>query len=277
MSLQWKYLLKNLGEWQGSFTRLSPNGEELEDTPTIVTLEGLNDNKTIHQVVRRLPPHQPPNHLVLEYSSLGNSILFFENGAFCQGSMQWSPYSQFGAELGLIFGERRLRLVQLFEGSGDSKLTSLTLIREKLAGSQTPERPPLSLEHLLGEWQGEAITIYPDRRKPDTFQTHLAIQHEGNSRIKQKLTFGTRTIESSAQITDSKLTFDQSEMQMQVLFLPDGCSSNCPVNIKPRLPFVLELGWLIEPRLRQRIIRSYSPKGEWLSVTFVEERKLGNG
>ncbi len=275
MSSQWQYLLKNLGEWQGSFTRLSPHGEELEDIPTIVTLEGLNDNKTIHQLVRKLPPHQPANDLVLEYSSLGKNVLFFENGAFSQGSMQWSPYSQFGAELGLIWGDRRLRLVQLFEGSGDSKLTSLTLIREKLAGSQTPERPPLSLEQLLGEWQGEAVTMYPDMRKADTFQTHLAIQHEGDSRFKQKLTFGTRTIESSAQITDSKLTFDQGKMPIQVLFLPDGCSANCPLQIKPRLPFVLELGWLVEPGLRQRIIRSYSAKGEWLSVTLVEERKIG--
>ena len=266
-----------MGNGKVSFTRLSPQGEELEDTPTIVTLTGLNDNKTIHQVVRRLPADQPPNDLVLEYSSLGNSILFFENGAFCQGSMQWSPYSQFGAEFGLIFGDRRLRLVQLFAGSGDSKLASLTLIREKLAGSQTKERPLLTLEQLLGEWQGEAVTMYPDLRKPDTFQTHLAIKREGDTCLKQKLTFGTRTIESSAQITDSGLLFDQGEMPIQVLFLPDGCTSNCPIQIKPRLPFVLELGWLIKPELRQRIIRSYSPKGEWLSVTLVKERKLGNG
>lgn len=271
----WEYLLKNLGEWQGSFTRLSPQGEELEDTPTIVTLEGLNDNKTIHQVVRRLPPNQPPKDLVLEYSSLGKSILFFENGAFCQGSMQWGPYSQFGAEFGLIFGDRRLRLVQLFDGYADSKLSSLTLIREKLAGSDTPERPPLTLEQLLGEWQGEAVTIYPDFRKPDTYKTDLSIQPVSSTSIKQKLTFGTRTIESSANITNAnKLIFDQGKMQIQVLLLPDGCSSNCPVQIKPHLPFVLELGWLIEPGLRQRIIRSYSAKGEWLSVTLVQEKKV---
>lgn len=56
--------------------------------------------------------------------------------------------------------------------------------------------------------------------------------------------------------------------------LPDGASCNCPLNIKPQTPFILELGWLLEPNKRQRIIRSYSPKGEWTSLTLVEETKI---
>jgi hypothetical protein len=78
--------------------------------------------------------------------------------------------------LGLIEGDRRLRLVQLF--NKDSQLAQLTLIREKLADTEAPERPPLTLEQLLGEWQGEAVTIYPDWRSPDIYPTRLEIQHE---------------------------------------------------------------------------------------------------
>src|SRR6476469_5766348 len=152
MKSQWECLLQNLGEWQGSFTRLSPQGEVLEDTPTITTLEGLNNNQTIRQSIRRFYPSQEVQEQVLEYSSLARSVMFFENGAFSQGSIQWGPFSEFGAELGLIDGDRRLRLVQLY--NRDSQFDKITLIREKLAGTNSPERSHLSLDQLLGEWQG---------------------------------------------------------------------------------------------------------------------------
>ena len=228
MTSQWKYLLKNLGEWQGSFTRFSPQGEQLEDIPTVVSLEGLNNNQTIRQIIRRLPPGQPVNEKVLEYSSLNRSTLFLENGAFSQGSIQWGPFSEFGAELGLMEGNRRLRLVQLY--NKQNQIERLTLIREKLAGTDTPERPPLTLEQLLGEWQGEAVTIYPDLRSPDTYPTHLKIDREDTNRIVQQLTYGAgasaRTISSTAQINGSVLYFDQSALPTQVVLLPDGASSN---------------------------------------------------
>jgi hypothetical protein len=276
MPSQWECLLKNLGEWQGSFTRFSPQGELLEDTPTVVSFETLNANQTMRQVVRRLPPDQPVDEKILEYSSLNRSILFFENGAFSQGSMQWGPFSEFGAELGLIAGNRRLRLVQLF--NKNSQLDRLTLIREKLAGTNEPERPALTLEQLLGEWQGEAITIYPDQRSPDTYPTHLAIEQETSGSIIQELKFGTgastRSIRSSAKINGAILYFDQSPLPTQIVMLPDGASSNCPLQIKPGHQFVLEVGWLIQPNYRQRLVRAYSDKGEWTSLTLVTEKKL---
>jgi hypothetical protein len=90
---------------------------------------------------------------------LNRGILFFENGAFSQGSLHWGPFSEFGAEFGLIEGDRRLRLVMLY--NTDIRFARLTLIREKLTGTNTPERSPLTIDHLLGQWQGEAMTIYP--------------------------------------------------------------------------------------------------------------------
>lgn len=278
MRSQWECLLQNLGEWQGSFTRFSPQGEILEDIPTVVSLEGLNDNKTIRQIVRRLPPNQPVNEKILEYSSLGRNVLFHQNGAFSQGSIQWAPFSEFGAELGLISGNRRLRLVQMFDRN--SQLERLTLIREKLTGTDEPERPPLTVEQLLGEWQGEAVTVYADLRMPETYPTRLKIHREDGNRLVQQLTFGTgtsvRTIASTAQINGSVIYFDQSAIPTQVLLLPDGASSNCPLQVKSGHFFVLEIGWLIKPDQRQRLVRTYSDKGEWVNLTLVTEQKVTN-
>lgn len=281
MKSQWDCLLQNLGEWHGSFTRLSPQGELIEDTPTLVSLEAVNNHQTMRQVVRRLT--NPPDEKVLEYSSLNRGVLFFENGAFSQGSLQFGPFSEFGAELGLIettqqntLGDRRLRLVQLF--NRDSQLAQLTLIREKRASATTPERPPLRVEDLLGTWEGEAITLYPDWRDPSTSSTRLHLQMETSDRLTQTLTFGNpgQTITSSAQIVGSVLTFNQGHLPIQVLLLPDGASSTCPTHIKTGQPFFLEVGWLLQPNLRQRLIRSYSDKGEWSRLTLVTERKVAS-
>lgn len=272
MRNQWECLLQNLGEWQGSFTRLSTRGKLLEETPSVTALEGLNNNQTIRQTIRLFRPNQTIDEKVLEYSSLGRSVLFFENGAFSQGSIQWGPFSEFGAELGLIADDRRLRLVQLFNKEGC--LDGITLIREHRVGSVASERPPLTVDQLLGEWQGEAVTIYPDWRSPDTYATTLKVHRQGADRLVQELSFGKRAIASTARIDGSIILFDQSSQPVQVLLLPDGASSNCPLQVKSNQAFVLEVGWLLQPDLRQRMVRSYSNKGEWASLTLVTERLM---
>src|SRR6476469_8901090 len=283
MKSQWECLLQNLGEWQGSFTQLTPSGEVIADIPTLVSFEATNNNQTMRQLIRRFLPSQNSSTApdvedkVLEYSSLNRGTLFFKNGAFSQGSLQLGPFAEFGAELGLIAGDRRLRLVQLFNRAGD--LHQLTLIRETKAGAKVEGRPPLQVNDLLGEWQGEAVTLYPDWRSPDTYVTRLKLDLEGTERVVQQLTFGVadnvRTITSTSRLEGSILHFDQSAQAVQVLFLPNGTSSNCPRHLKVGQPFVLEVGWLIEPDLRQRMVRRYDAQGGWSSLTLVTERKVG--
>ena len=275
MSEQWNYFLKNLGEWHGSFTRFSPQGEETSDTPTIVTLEGLNDDRNVHQVVRYLPPDEPSRDVVVDYDSLNRSIVFFKNGAFCQGSMQWGPYSTFGAEFGIIDneygdGSRRLRMVELYNSS--SQLERVVLIREKLPNSSVPERPTLTVDRLLGEWQGEAVTMYADLSSSSKFSTRLKIEQLDENHLQQSLSFGNRTITSTAEIKGSRLLFTDS-LPTQIMMLPDGASCNCPLEVKLGHNFVLEMGWLLQPNIRQRIIRSYNEKGNWVSCTLVTEKK----
>ncbi|HEY9802525.1 MAG TPA: DUF3598 family protein [Leptolyngbyaceae cyanobacterium] len=268
MSSQWERLLQNLGEWQGSFTQFSPQGQLLNDIPTVVSLEGLNNNQTVRQIIR-----QEGTEKVLEYSSLAKSVLFFENGAFSQGSIQLGPFSEFGAELGLIYENRRLRLVQLFDKNGH--LNQLTLIREHLAGTQAQENPPLQVDDLLGEWEGEATTIYPDWRSPDTISTNLKLQLDDSGRLIQTLNFAGHTIATTATINGSIILFDQDpQKQVQVLLLPNGASATSPLKVQVRQTFILEVGWLIKPNFRQRMVRSYNDKGEWISLTLVTEQRV---
>lgn len=271
MKSQWDCFLVNLGEWQGSFTTFSAPGELVSDTPSVLKLERLADDQTVRLTLQR----QGQADLVLAITSVGGNLQFFETGAFSQASLQYAPQTQFGGELALVHQERRMRIVQLYDRQ--SQLASITLIREQRPHSQQPERPPLTVDELLGEWQGDAITLYPDLRSPETYPTHLQIRREGD-RLFQQLTFGAGaaayTIQSSAAIVGNRLLFNSGNGSIQVLLLPDGASANCPLNIPARQPFFLEAGWLMEPNLRQRLIRHYNSRGESASLTLVTERRV---
>jgi hypothetical protein len=277
MNSNWQNFLKNLGEWRGSFTQVSPTGELLESTPSILSLEGFEDDQMVKFRLRRFATddyNQPPiSDHVQEYRSLGRHNIFFDTGAFAKGSLQLSPISEFGAEYGFVGVDRRLRCVQLFDPQGN--FTSLTLIREFRNGTDAPERPPLTVDQLLGKWEGEAVTAYSDWRNPDTYATSLEIRKIERDRIEQRLTYGDRVISSTARIEGNKLCFDEGNYPRQILLLPDGASSNVPPQIKFREPLIVEAGWLLADGERQRLIRSYNEKGEWISSTHIIERKVG--
>ncbi|GAB4463207.1 MAG: DUF3598 family protein [Elainellaceae cyanobacterium] len=280
---QWQCLLKNLGAWEGSFTRLSPAGMEVGNVPTVVTLEGLNQNQTIRQTLEfgESTTGDPPTTKVLEYSSLNRGTLFFATGAFSQGSLQFSPFGEFGAELGFIagdsrsnpFGNRRMRLVELFHGAGgESRLSSLTLIRETLRGSTATERPPLTAEQLVGTWHGRAATLYPDWRSPETYATTLSVNLDG-TQLQQHLTAPGISLSTTGTLTPTAIHFTQGSTPLQLLLLPDGASANTPLVIPKGKPFFLEAGWLLSPTRRQRMIRRYDAQGGWESLTLVEEER----
>lgn len=274
MNNQWQNFLKNLGEWQGSFTQLSPQGEIVNDIPSHLTLESLNDDQKVQLTLKKFYPNSDPpvQELVREYQALGQDILFFEQGTFSQGTIQLSPISKSGAEFGFIHENRRLRLVELFNTDGD--LESLTLIREKRQGTDAIESPPLILEALLGEWQGEAVTLYPDLRSPQIYSTRMRLSLE-NDHLVQNLSFGSPEIRLSShgKIKGSIIHFDQSKQPVKVLLLPGGASATIPEKVELRKPLFFEAGWLIKPHLRQRLIRQYNQQGEWASLTWVTEYK----
>ena len=276
MENNWNNFLKNLGEWRGSFTRISLEGEILDSTPSILTLEGLEENQLVRFRLRRFAQgnydSEPSQDYVQDYRSVGNQIIFFETGAFSKGPFQFAPFSQFGAEYGFVAGDRRLRFVQLYDQDGN--LSSLTLIREFRQGSNAQERPNLSLEQLLGTWEGTAEIVYPDWTPSESLSTRLEIQKINGDRLQHKLSFGQHTITSIARIDENKLIFEDGATPRQILLLPDGTSTNAPLKLELRTSFFVEVGWLVEPNERQRLIRSYNEKGQWVHSTFVRERKI---
>lgn len=268
-SSQWLRLLKNIGIWQGSFTQFSADGVLIKNTPTQVNLEGLNENKTIKLTVNRLDSNEPPH--VTEFTYLNRNIFLFEEGHFCKGSQQFSPFSIFGAEFGFFVGDRRLRMVQLFDK--ESNLEQVTLIREFRANGNGVERSHLTIEQLEGQWQGEAITLYPDWRNSEPYSTNLIIKKEGN-RVIQTLKTPELNITYQGKIDNNIITFSENNQNIRLLLLPDGASSTTPLKIENRQSFFMECAWLIELNKRFRLIRQYDDKGAWVNVSLVTETKI---
>lgn len=274
---QWDCIRANLGEWRGSFTQLSPVGEVLQDTPSLLTLEEDAEQTRITLTLVRSPGDAPPDQMVREFRhpGPGPGVPFFETGAFSQGSLFWSPFGAQGTELALTGRDRRLRLVQLYD---TNQLRSLTLIREVRVGSGATESLALTVDQLLGIWEGEAVTLYPDGGVSAVSRSQLTLHRQGD-RLDQSLEVegptGSQAIASCARIEGSALYFDQGSQAVRVLLLPGGASATGPVTIQRQQPFFLEAGWLLEPGYRQRLIRRYDTKGDWLGVTLVQERKVG--
>ncbi|MGB3491250.1 MAG: DUF3598 family protein [Elainellaceae cyanobacterium] len=309
---QWSHLLENLGIWEGSFTRLSDRGSLLDDVPSRVTLEGLNDNQTVRQTIQFLTGDRQSHtqERVLEYSSLSRSVLVHESGAFSQGSMQYGPFSEFGAELGLKQGDRRLRLVQRYSAQG--QLDAITLIREHRQGTTAQQRSLFDITSALGEWRGSAITLYPDLSPADRTETRCSMQRQGDRVVYQSnLGLASRSgfgefgaeqysfrLEASAPNAKSgdlpvagdtdciqasqRLISTTDDPPMQWLSLADGSFSLCPVAVPRQQSFSLQVGWQTgvglsggSPyRQRQRLLRHYDRSGAWVALTWVTEQQL---
>ncbi len=278
MKSQWDCFKANLGEWRGSFTQFSPDGRPLSDTPSVLRLTEQPD-QSVKLALTRTPLGELPQEMVLEFRppGPGAAVPFFETGAFAQGSPYWSHFSQSGAELALTTPDRRVRLVLLYEGlgNGTSSLKGMTLIRETQAGSGATASPPLTLEQLLGTWEGQSLSIDPDGRISEAIASQLVLQHQGD-RLQQTLSFGDRTLTltSSAKIDGPRLLFDEGPLPIQVLMLPGGASAHGPLEVRAGQSFGLEVGWMVEPNQRQRLIRRYSSSGDCESVTLVQERRI---
>lgn len=274
MESNWANFLKNLGVWEGTFTQVATDGKILGSTPSILTLEGLEDNQLVRFRLRRFATsisEQPTSDRSQEYTDLGRQAVFFDTGAFSKGSLQVAPFSEFGAEYGFVDRHRRSRLVQLFDKQGG--FSSLTLIGEIRSDTDATTRPNLTVNQLVGKWQGTACTAYADWKEPDTYGTSLEVS-QVDGYLHQQISFKNQTITSSARIDDNQLHFEDGVTPRRILLLPDGVSSNTPLQISHRQPFFVEAGWLLSDRERQRLVRSYNDKGEWISSTHIIEHRI---
>ncbi|MEO1144497.1 MAG: DUF3598 family protein [Cyanobacteria bacterium J06638_22] len=287
VTTQWDRLRLHNGCWHGSFARLDAVGQQIAETPSIVTLrdeeqDAANSHSTpppIHQTVAfgdGAGNWQPPSHFT--YRSLSRGILFFDTGAYSQGSLQASPIATFGAEFGFVMGDRRFRaVVQYTPSSSQNLLTQLTLIREHRDIPAPDARSPLHVEQLVGTWQGQSTSIDPDWYESIAAETELVIQQTGD-RLHQTLSFPGFKRQSTAVIENHRLLFSDAakpeQPSIQVLLLPDGASITAPLSLPKGQAFFLEIGWLVAPTKRYRLIRHYDAQGAWSHLTLVEEKKV---
>jgi hypothetical protein len=272
----WKNFLKNRGEWHGSFSQIAPSGELLDSVASILTIEVQEGDRLALFRLNRYSVggySEPPiSETVQEYRSIGRQNIFFDTGSFSKGTIQLAPFADFVTEFGFIHQDRRLRFVQLFDSAHG--FTRLVLIRECRHQSNQPERQVLTIDQLLGEWEGEATTAYADLRDPETSKTHLKIKQISADQLEQTLSWHNQTICSIAKVSANKLRFENEIATREMLLLPDGGSSDVPLTIPRHQPFFVEVGWMLSDRDRQRLIRNYTDQGEWVSSIHIIERKI---
>jgi hypothetical protein len=260
MASQWDNFLRNVGEWRGSFTSLTAEGELRESTPSILSLEAVAGERLVIFRLRRFGPEgyagEPTRDIQQEYRSLGRQVVFFDSGCFAKGSLQLAPGTATGGEFGFLDGDRRHRLVQLFDTGG--AFTGLVLIREFRAGSQAVERPPLEADQLLGTWCGQASTITADWPEPEVSDCRIEIRATADGGLRLATRIGEAWIESPATAGSERL-----------LLLPDAGWSLVPLQVSHRAPATLEAGWLPAPDRLVRLTRNSDASGAWRSSTQI--------
>jgi hypothetical protein len=259
MASQWDNFLRNLGVWEGSFASLTTEGEIQECTPSILSLEAGEEERLVHFRLRRFGPDgiggEPTRDIQQDYRTLGRQVVFFDSGSFAKGSLQVAPGTPGGAEFGFLHGDRRHRLVQLFDAAG--LFSGLVLIREFRSGCEAVEQPPLNPARLLGSWRGQAATITADWPEPECSDCRIEIGVAAQA-LRLRTHLGTEENESPA--------LDGSD---RLLLLPDGGWSLAPQQLTHRAACTFEAGWLVAPDRLERLIRRTDASGAWRSSTHI--------
>lgn len=277
MKSQWDCVLENLGEWVGSFTTVTPQGELIEDVPSIINLTGIRDNQSIHLVLNRFYPlpnstERYAKEVVWDFSTPpGIGALYFETGAFSSGALTVYIGAKTIAEFSLRAGDRRFRMIQTFDIA--QQLDRVTFVREYLQGSATPELPHLEIADLVGRWTGIATTLYADDRPAieAKIQSNFSISHTGYQLIEQDLSIDLTVDPDVPAARLWRFTNSSDSQSYQLLLLPDRGYAITPTQIELGYGFALEIGWINQTNQRQRLVRRYGSSGKWESATFIVE------
>ncbi len=287
---QWDCVLENLGEWVGSFTVFSPQGEEIEDIPSVISLVGKGGNTSIELVLKRFYPVVGSSELeskqvAMNFSAPDPGAVFFDTGAFSSGHFSVSRGVRSIGEFCLVGIDRRCRLVQVYDAA--LKLERVTLIREQRQGTNAPERPLLTVSDLLGTWNcseasgsldGRSVTSVPKKIKSIFSTTDRGYQWDDDILISLTASSDwakpTLCLTAGCRQRERLWQFERDNQSYQMLLLPDNAYSICPTKIIPGHPFYLEMGWLLSPGLRHRLIRRYDNTGKWEGTNFSIETTL---
>lgn len=233
---QWAGLAANVGVWQGEFIRLGRDRCEQSRTASRISLVAKGE--------RHLEQHLDigGQTQTLQITSLKKGLLFFPSGAFSQGSLQWSPFGEFGVELSLLAGQARRRLVALYRAEQQqSHLASITLIPEQ-SDSDNADDEQLPKQTLQPEpWGLNTAEVNP-------VQTMIQIDAFWQ-----------------AEATSQPYTLASQP-------LPYQCTCALPLVLPKQQPFSLGLSWQVSAHERQHLERHYDVGGAWQAVRWYCEQ-----
>lgn len=263
MGRQWEQFLLNLGCWQGSFDTLDRNQLLQRRQPSQLTLSrggAAIDLELLFwpdQVVseqyppaQHPPAQQPPveqpfqgepvKRIVQSFREVDPELGFFSTGSFSRGSLQIGSWARPYAEFGFICGDRRHRLVLLWDGAG--RFDHSVLIREWRAGSGEQEAPTLTPEALVGGWSGREAVL----------QRHSSAE--------------------SSEPFPCQLAWSTQSLQ-HIHWLPDGGGFRVPERVSLQQPFAIEAWWMPAHDQVECLKRSYDESGGWLSTHHLLLRR----
>lgn len=291
MISQWACIRKNIGTWHGSFTQFSPAGEQVKETPSVLTLEESELGEKMQITLVRSPQNESTSTITQSFIYPGPApyVYFFETGAFAQGSSQWSAFGQFGAEMSLKVQDQRVRFVAMYEGtsSGTSQIKYVTLIRET-KGKKTPfTEPSLTPEQLLGRWVGKvsalSATIQPMTSGTSDCRFDYSQGWLSHERLDSTDPATEKTLEKTPEKTLSLAVESpleaastsapmilQGALTYQLMPLPNGAYCLLPKIIFKGTAFRIEVGWL-QATGRSRLIRYYDSRGVWMQSALIED------
>lgn len=288
MQSQWQCIQQNIGTWHGSFTQFSPAGKQVKDTPSVLTLEEAEPGK-MQLTLERSPEDGQTDITRREFSHPGLApyVYFFEGGSFSQGSSQWAAFGQFGAEMSIKVGDRRVRFVIMYEGNsaGNSQIKYVTLIRETQSNSPPFDEPRPRIQQLIEYFKGEASILHADMSPTTTGYSEWLSGTTGGGGIRLDLKEAGEQVGSFSQeisLSDDhppEITFSSEQsifllgdLTYQLMPLPSGAYCLLPQTIEKNTAFRLEVGWLRTHNERSRLIRYYDTRGVWTDSALIEDR-----
>ncbi|MEM8502063.1 MAG: DUF3598 family protein [Cyanobacteria bacterium P01_D01_bin.1] len=277
MFSQWQCIQQNIGTWYGSFTKFSPEGEQVKDTPSVLTLEETDPGKTMRLTLKRTPPGGTTDVTTRSFSAPGPApyVYFFESGAFTQGSAQWTAFAQFGAEMCLTVGDRRARFVIMYESgmNGSAQIKYVVLIRETQTEGTYFKEPAMTPGQMMGSWAGTLSAVYATMEPTATGASKW--QFDQTSLICQDA-FGENTEKLLLKLEQNDASQSVSlkgDLAYKLMCLPNGAYCLIPEAIEKASEFRLEVGWLRAGGRRSRLVRYYDNRGIWHSSALIEDRQ----
>lgn len=234
-------LAQHLGRWEGRFIQLDPcTFTPISRRQSLITFErlpqgGISQTNVYFDVEETIDDARPGQRWI--YHDLAAGLRFFPDGSFSNGRLQLAPFSEFAAEQGFLWKDRKARVVTQFDPQG--YLKAITLILE-VRGRWTEPDPAgfgsvLAPDQIPRSWQGETICYRAaDLIPSEPDQSRVTLSGEPHPLL------GNLWLSGARQVPDPLRQRDRS--------------------------FCLELGWMPEPQVFLHLRREYDPSGAWQAL-----------